>query len=236
MREDFTLKEMILYGFTLGFTFSYLALKHLSYGMIVWGQYIVYAIVMLTACMGVCLLLNIKLNRVIKKFDKQAYLGVEHLRNRMEILDAVVFLDILLDSLIEMPMLFDPLRGPDNIFTSPFLWYFILCIVMEVVSIRLIGKTFKARKVIGRLENPLRAQNTDPFAFMGGRADDHSEAANDTELMLSKLPREEHELVTAEAEQEWNRCPRCGSENPPQLRQCVFCGGDLNEGKADPDA
>lgn len=234
MREDFTLKEMILYGFTLGFTFSYLALKHLSYGMIVMGQYIVYAIVMLTACMGVCLLLNIKLNRVIKKFDKQAYMGVEHLRNRMEILDAVLFLDILLDSLIELPMLFDPIRGPDNIFTSPFLWYFILCIVMEVVSIRLIGKTFKARKVIGRLENPLRAKNADPFAYLKASAAPDGEAANDTELMLSKLPKEE--LVPETEEQEWKKCPNCGSENPPQLRQCVFCGGELDEGKADCDA
>ncbi|MCH5200818.1 MAG: zinc ribbon domain-containing protein [Oscillospiraceae bacterium] len=227
MREDFSLKEMILYGFTMGFTFSYLALKHLSYGIIVWGQYIAYAIIMLAVCMGVCFLLNLKLNRVIKNFDKQAYIGVEHLRNRMEILDAVVFLDILLDSLIEMPMLFDPMRGPDNIFTSPFLWYFILCVVMEVVSIRLIGKTFKARKVIGRLENPLRAQNADPFAYLKESTDTNSEAANNTELMLSKLP--EEELVSEEAEQEWRKCPNCGSENPPQLQQCVFCGGELGE-------
>ena len=232
MREDFSLKEMILYGFTMGFTFSYLALKHLSYGIIVWGQYIAYAIIMLAVCMGVCFLLNLKLNRVIKNFDKQAYIGVEHLRNRMEILDAVVFLDILLDSLIEMPMLFDPMRGPDNIFTSPFLWYFILCVVMEVVSIRLIGKTFKARKVIGRLENPLRAQNADPFAYLKESTDTNSEAANNTELMLSKLP--EEELVSEEAEQEWRRCPNCGSENPPQLQQCVFCGGELG-GKAGSD-
>ena len=233
MREDFTLKEMILYGFTLGFTFSYLALKHLSFGIIVWGQYIVYAIVMLTACMGVCLLLNIKLNRVIKEFDKQAYFGVEHLRNRMEILDAVLFLDILLDSLIEIPTLFDPMRGPDNIFTSPFLWYFIICIFIEVVSIRLIGKTFKARKVIGQLENPLRAKNADPFAFLNESRESDGEAANNTELMLSKLPKEE--LATEEAEQEWRKCPNCGSENPPQFRQCVFCGGELCGGKDDPD-
>ena len=232
MREDFSLKEMILYGFTMGFTFSYLALKHLSYGIIVWGQYIAYAIIMLAVCMGVCFLLNLKLNRVIKKFDKQAYMGVEHLRNRMEILDAVVFLDIFLDSLIEIPILFDPMRGPDNIFTSPFLWYFILCVVMEIVSIRLIGKTFKARKVIGRLENPLRAQNADPFAYLKESTDTNSEAANNTELMLSKLP--EEELVSEEAEQEWRRCPNCGSENPPRLRQCVFCGRELG-GKAGSD-
>ena len=234
MREDFTLKEMILYGFTLGFTFSYLALKHLSFGIIVWGQYIVYAIVMLTACMGVCLLLNIKLNRVIKKFDKQAYMGVEHLRNRMEILDIVVFLDIFLDSLVEIPTLFDPMKRPDNIFTSQFFWYFIICVFIEVISIRMIGKCFKARKVIGRLENPLRAKNADPFAYMSDSADTDSEAASNTELMLSKLPSEEQELIPDTAEQEWRKCPLCGAENPPQLRQCVFCGGELTGGKAEP--
>ena len=231
MREDFTLKEMILYGFTMGFTFSYLALKHLSYGMIVWGQYIAYAIIMLAVCMGVCFLLNLKLNRVIKKFDKQAYLGVEHLRNRMEILDVVVLLDIFFDSLVEIPNLFNPFKRPDNIFTSEFFWYFIICVFIEIVSIRLIGKTFKARKVIGRLENPLRARNADPFAFLNESKEDHSEAANDTELMLSKLPREE--LMPETEEQEWRKCPGCGSENPPQLRQCVFCGGELDIGKAD---
>ena len=229
MREDFTLKEMILYGFTMGFTFSYLALKHLSYDMIVWGQYIAYAIIMLAVCMGVCFLLNLKLNRVIKKFDKQAYMGVEHLRNRMEILDVVVFLDILLDSLVEIPLLFDRYRRPDNIFTYPFLWYFIVCIFIEVVSIRLIGKTFKARKVIGRLENPLRAQNADPFAFLKNGTDPE----DGTELMLSKLPKEE--LIPEAEEQEWRKCPSCGSENPSQLRQCVFCGGELDN-ESDPDA
>lgn len=228
MREDFTLKEMILYGFTLGFTFSYMALKHLSFGIIVWGQYIVYAIVMLTACMVVCFLLNLKLNRVIKNFDKQAYMGVEHMRNRMEILDAVVFLDIFLDSLIEIPTLFDPIRGPDNIFTSQFFWYFIICIFIEVVSIRLIGKTFKARKVIGQLENPLPAKNADPFAFLKD-----GEAEDDTELMLSKLPREE--LIPETEEQEWRKCPSCGSENPSELKQCVFCGWELWGGKNNPN-
>ena len=37
---------------------------------------------------------------------------------------------------------------------------------------------------------------------------------------------------TEAAEPEWNKCPRCGSENPSQLRQCVFCGGELDSGKA----
>lgn len=234
MREDFTLREMLLYAVTMGFTFIYLALKHLSRGQIVMGQYIVYVIIIMSLCIGVCLLLNMKLNRVIKKFDKQAFMGVEHLRNRMEILDAVILLDIFLDSLIEIPTLFDPIRGPDNIFTAPFLWYFILCVVMEIVSIRLISKTFKARKVIGQLENPLRAKNADPFAFMGDSTAPDSEAANDTELMLSKLPKEE--LIPETEEQEWRKCPNCGSENPPQLKQCVFCGGELDEGKADCDA
>lgn len=220
MREDFTLKEVFLYAVTMGFTFIYMALKHLSFGTIVIGQYIAYAIVMLTACMGVCFVLNLKLNRVIKKFDKQAYMGVEHLRNRMEILDVVVLLDIFFDSLVEIPKLFDPFKRPDNIFTSEFLWYFIICVFIEIVSIRLIGKTFKARKVIGQLENPLRAVNADPFAYLKD-----GEAANDTELMLSKLPKEE--LISAETEQEWRKCPTCGSENPPELKQCVFCGMEL---------
>ena len=234
MREDFTLKEIILYGFTMGFTFSYLALKHLTYGTIVWGQYIAYAIIMLAVCMAVCFLLNLKLNRVIKKSDRQAYMGVEHLRNRMEILDVVVFLDILLDSLIEIPMLFDPIRGPDNIFASEFFWYFIICVFIEVVSIRLIGKCFRARKVIGQLEHPLRAQNADPFAFMNDNNGSDIEAANDRSLMLSKLPPEE--LITEKEEQEeWRKCPHCGSDNPLQLRQCLFCGGELDGGKAGHD-
>ena len=229
MREDFTLREMLLYAVTMSFTFIYLAMKHLSFGTIIIGQYIAYAIIMLTVCMVVCFLLNLKLNRVIKKLDKQAYLGVEHLRNRMEILDVVVLLDIFFDSLVEIPNLFDPFKRPDNIFTSEFLWYFTICVFIEIVSIRLIGKTFKARKVIGQLENPLRAKNADPFAYLKDSAAPDGEAANDTELMLSKLPKEE--LIPETEEQEWRKCPNCGSENPLQLRQCVFCGADLDEGE-----
>ena len=36
-------------------------------------------------------------------------------------------------------------------------------------------------------------------------------------------------------ESQWKLCTLCGAENPPQLRQCVFCGGELTGGKDDPD-
>lgn len=228
MRDDLTLKETVLYGATMGFTFIYMLLKHS--GVVIMTQYIVYVLVILGLCLTVCLVLNAKLNRVIKYYDKQAFMGVTHIRNRMEILDVVIALDILLDSIVEIPILFDPFRGPDNIFLSEFFWYFVFSIAMEVIGICLIGKYFKARKVIGQLENPLRAQNADPFAFLK----DGGEAAGDTELMLSKLQKEE--LIQDQAEQEWSKCPVCGSENPSQLRQCVFCGGELGGGKADCDA
>lgn len=72
-------------------------------------------------------------------------------------------------------------------------------------------------------------KQVDFYAFIRS-ADDKRE--DDAELFDREKPVVSDET---EAEQEWRKCSACGSENPTQLRQCVFCGRELDSGKDDPD-
>lgn len=80
----------------------------------------------------------------------------------------------------------------------------------------LVVRKFYGLEEQNELLKPPPPKKDDFYAFI------YSNEANDGK---------QEEAAETEPEQEWSKCPGCGSENPPQLRQCVFCGGELG-GKA----
>lgn len=93
----------------------------------------------------------------------------------------------------------------------------LLTAVMSAFYFLAIRKFYRLEEQ-NELLKPPPPEREDFYAFI------HSNEANDGK---------QEEAAETEPEQEWSKCPDCGSENPPQLRQCVFCGGELGGGKED---
>ena len=160
----------------------------------------------------------------------------------------------VLKSALFIPWLIDILtEGHSDIQELYYAWYLTFAILSFVFGIFTIGRYHKARKMLAVMEICKRENaagdimSADIFAekitepnrvlLMRIPKEDMIPDEEEYEQLLHRTsPLETPETEPLGEEPQYIECPLCGTKNPLNIGQCVFCGGELGGGKADCDA
>lgn len=273
-KNVFSFKQLFLIVFTFTLTIATLVMKLVGKTVLI--DYYLYLLFLHVYHIALCYIINNRLNDVINKLDADALTGVRRFLGHMEMLTALIVVNVVTEGIVQLPIALyrigeDPARGLSMILFIPWLlesfignvtyagemyyaWYLPYCIAMLFISMHIIGKYHKARKIIAAMEldelisknAPWRKEIREKERLLAETGLSDTEKSAVDPALLAKIPQEElvpdeEELQYIlqqrkrpdnpdEAEQDWT-CQACGSDNPAKAEECVFCGAKREKGE-----
>ena len=167
-KNVFSFKQLFLIVFTFTLTIATLVMKLMGKTVLI--DYYLYLLFLHVYHIALCYIINNRLNDVINKLDADALTGVRRFLGHMEMLTALIVVNVVTEGIIQLPIVLyriseDPARGLSMILFIPWLlesfignvtyagemyyaWYLPYCMVMLFISMHIIGKYQKAAKAV----------------------------------------------------------------------------------------